>query len=273
MKLLSSAKINLNLKILGVTQDNLHELVSDIIPIGIFDEIEILENNKNIIEFDKKELNGVQTTVHKSLELIKKFNPNFDKKFKINILKNIPMEAGLGGSSSDAGTILSYLCKEYELNVPPYTEIAHFIGSDVPFFVYGSAAKVEGIGDKITPLKGITNMDLLITVPKFSLGTKDVFNQYDKLNERDTFKYQWKQIDIYNDLFDAAALVQPEIVDIKNDLETKLNEKFYMTGSGSSLFAIIDDPTKYKELSAENFNLKSIYITKKIDCSFSQNDD
>ena len=59
MKLLSSAKINLNLKILGVTQDNLHELVSDIIPIGIFDEIEILENNKNIIEFDKKELNGV----------------------------------------------------------------------------------------------------------------------------------------------------------------------------------------------------------------------
>ena len=46
-----------------------------------------------------------------------------------------------------------------------------------------------------------------------------------------------------------------------------------MTGSGSSLFAIIDDPTKYKELSAENFNLQSIYITKKIDCSFSQNDD
>ena len=116
-------------------------------------------------------------------------------------------------------------------------------------------------------------MDLLITVPKFSLGTKDVFNQYDKLNERDTFKYQWNQIDIYNDLFDAAALVQPEIVDIRNDLETKLNEKFYMTGSGSSLFAIIDDPAKYKELSAENFNLQSIYITKKIDCSFSQNDD
>ena len=92
------------------------------------------------------------------------------------------MEAGLGGSSSDAGTIISYLCKEYELNVPPYTEIAHFIGSDVPFFVYGSAAKVEGIGDKITPLKGITHLALLIPVPKFSLGTKDVFNQYDKLN-------------------------------------------------------------------------------------------
>ena len=180
MKLLSSAKINLNLKILGVTQDNLHELISDIIPIGIFDEIEILENNKNIIEFDKKELNGVQTTVHKSLELIKKFNPNFDKKFKINILKNIPMEAGLGGSSSDAGTILSYLCKEYELNIPSFGEIAQSIGSDVPFFVQGCAARVEGIGQKITQLDSIPNMDLLIAVPKFGLSTKDVFNEFDK---------------------------------------------------------------------------------------------
>ena len=46
-----------------------------------------------------------------------------------------------------------------------------------------------------------------------------------------------------------------------------------MSGSGSSLFAILDDKAIYNELDSENFNLQSMYITKKIDCSFSQNDD
>ena len=273
MKLLSSAKINLNLKISSATVGNLHELISDIIPIDIFDEIEIVENRNNIIEYDKEELNTIHTTVHKAFELIEKFNPSFDKKFKINISKNIPIEAGLGGSSSNAGTVISYLCKEYELNVPSYIEIAHFIGSDVPFFVHGSAAKVEGIGEKITPLSGLPSMNLLVAVPKFGLSTKEVFNQFDKLKEIDTSKDQWNQIDIFNDLFDAATHLQPEIIDIKNHLETELNQKFYMSGSGSSLFAILDDKAIYNELDSENFNLQSMYITKKIDCSFSQNDD
>ena len=72
MNLLSSAKINLNLKIAPVLSGNLHELVTDIIPIGIFDKIEILENNENIIKYDKEELNDTFTTVHKALQLIKK---------------------------------------------------------------------------------------------------------------------------------------------------------------------------------------------------------
>ena len=169
--------------------------------------------------------------------------------------------------------MISYLCREYELNVPSYTEIAHYIGSDVPFFVHGSAAKVEGIGERITPLNGIPNMNLIVAVPKFGLSTKEVFNQYDKLKLIDTAKDKWNQIDIFNDLFYAASYLRPEIIDIKNHLETELNETFYMSGSGSSLFAIFDDEAIHNELDSENFNLQSIYITKKIDCSFSQNDD
>ena len=116
-------------------------------------------------------------------------------------------------------------------------------------------------------------MSLLVAVPKFGLSTKEVFNQYDKLSEIDTSRDQWNQIDIFNDLFNAAAHLQPEIIDIKNHLETELNQKFYMSGSGSSLFAIIDDEAIHNELDSENFNLQSMYISKKIDCSFSQNDD
>ena len=116
-------------------------------------------------------------------------------------------------------------------------------------------------------------MDLLIAVPQFGFSTKDVFNQYDKMNVINSPKDLWNQIDIFNDLFDAVSFIHPEIIDIKNYLESELNEKFYMSGSGSSLFAIIEDITKHNDLRSENFNLESIYITKKIDCSFSQNDD
>ena len=80
MKLLSSAKINLNLAILPANDSDLHELISDIIPVDIFDEIEIEENKKNSIEYDKKKLNTVHTTVHKAFELIKKCNPNFERR-------------------------------------------------------------------------------------------------------------------------------------------------------------------------------------------------
>ena len=59
MRLLSSAKINLNLKISSANDGNLHELISDIIPIDIFDEIEIVENRNNIIKWDARRLPGL----------------------------------------------------------------------------------------------------------------------------------------------------------------------------------------------------------------------
>ena len=80
MKLLSSAKINLNLKILGVTQDNLHELISDIIPIGIFDEIEILETNLlDELEQNYYSLLSLRGTLNSVIEVSDSITSNWEK--------------------------------------------------------------------------------------------------------------------------------------------------------------------------------------------------
>ena len=86
MRILTSAKINLNLKIHDGLQDNFHKIESDIIPVGIFDEIVIEESQKDQIVFNIDKLNNELTTIHKSLSLMRKLNPSFDKSLKSKLI-------------------------------------------------------------------------------------------------------------------------------------------------------------------------------------------
>ena len=89
MKLRTSAKINLNLEIFSEKQDKFHKLSSLIIPIDIFDDIEIEESLSETIKFSDENLNTIESTIHKALKLIRKNNPSFDKSFDIYIDKKI----------------------------------------------------------------------------------------------------------------------------------------------------------------------------------------
>ena len=117
MKLRTSAKINLNLEIFSEKQEGLHRLSSLMIPIDIYDDIEIEESLSENIKFSDENLNTIESTIHKALKLIKKNNPSFDKSFDIYIDKKIPYNSGLGGGSSDAGAVIRYLCDNYELDL------------------------------------------------------------------------------------------------------------------------------------------------------------
>ena len=83
MKLRTSAKINLNLEIFSEKQDSLHKLYSLMIPIDIYDYIEIEESISENIKFSDGNLNKIESTIHKALKLIRKNNPSFDKNFDI----------------------------------------------------------------------------------------------------------------------------------------------------------------------------------------------
>ena len=108
MKILTSAKINLNLKIHDGLQDNFHKIESDIIPVGIFDEIVIKESKKERIVFNIDRLNDETTTIHNALSIVRENNPSFDKSFEIIVDKQIPLESGLGGGSSNGAATVSY---------------------------------------------------------------------------------------------------------------------------------------------------------------------
>ena len=135
MKIKSFGKINLNLRVLDEVINGLHKIESLIIPIDFYDVIEIkeIDNDKDIITFDSTDIPD-NNTVSKTLDLIRKTN-DFSQYFEINIIKNIPTESGLGGGSSNAGTIISKLSQTYDLSIPSNKDVVEKIGSDVPFFI------------------------------------------------------------------------------------------------------------------------------------------
>ena len=115
MKIKSFGKINLNLRVLDELVNGLHKIESLIVPIDLYDVIEIKEinNDKDIITFDSMDISE-NNTVSRSLNLLREIN-DFSKYFEINITKNIPTESGLGGGSSNSGTLLSKLSEVYNL--------------------------------------------------------------------------------------------------------------------------------------------------------------
>jgi 4-diphosphocytidyl-2-C-methyl-D-erythritol kinase len=144
------------------------------------------------------------------------------------------------------------------------------VGSDVPFFVEGVVSKVEGIGEIVNPIEIDRDLNLLIAVPKIGLSTKEVFDTYDTLSSSTKDIYMLDEIEIFNDLWPASIKVYPEIKIVKESLEEKYQNKFFMSGSGSSFFSIIDKP---KEIKIEKDDLNFIQVSKKIDSSLYQNDD
>ena len=272
MRLLTSAKINLNLKVSEQQNSGLHFLDSDMIPIDIYDEISINEAEEDKILFSIDQLNNEYTTVHKALALLRKINSSFKQQFVISVEKNIPLQSGLGGGSSDAGALLKYLVDTYQLEEPSMLEIATEVGSDVPFFYNGASSKVQGIGDVLKPFNSDTlnNVQVIIAVPNIHLSTGAVFNKFDELETKSTQKHEFNNIEIFNDLWEASSELSEDLKKIKNELENVFQNKFFMSGSGPTLFSLFDSQIENNFTNYSNNNLRFFKVCKKIECSLSQ---
>ena len=272
MRLLTSAKINLNLKVSEQQNSGLHFLDSDMIPIDIYDEISINEAEVDTILFSIDQLNNEYTTVHKALALLRKINSSFKQQFVISVEKNIPLQSGLGGGSSDAGALLKYLVDTYQLEEPSMLEIATEVGSDVPFFYNGASSKVQGIGDVLKPFNSDTlnNVQVIIAVPNIHLSTGAVFNKFDELETKSTQKHEFNNIEIFNDLWEASSELSEDLKKIKNELENVFQNKFFMSGSGPTLFSLFDSQVENNFTNYSNNNLRFFKVCKKIECSLSQ---
>ena len=272
MRLLTSAKINLNLKVSELQNSGLHFLDSDMIPIDIYDEISINEAEEDKILFSIEPLNNEYTTVHNALALLRKINSSFKQQFVISVEKNIPLQSGLGGGSSDAGALLKYLVDTYQLEEPSMLEIATEVGSDVPFFYNGASSKVQGIGDVLKPFNSDTlnNVQVIIAVPNIHLSTGAVFNKFDELETKSTQKHEFNNIEIFNDLWEASSELSLDLKKIKNELENVFQNKFFMSGSGPTLFSLFDSQIENNFTNYSNDNLRFFKVCKKIECSLSQ---
>lgn len=170
----------------------------------------------------------------------------------IGIDKSIPAQAGMGGGSSDAATTLLALNRLWELNLPrtALEAIGLALGADVPFFLRGRNAWVQGIGDIITPLEKALQLPpqrFVVVKPDSGLETKLIFSSplLKRDSERATMSvFAAKHFDFgHNDLQPVAQTLCPDVKKAIDLLEAH-GLQGRMTGSGSAVFAPIAQTMK-----------------------------
>lgn len=233
----SPAKINLFLNITKKRSDGYHEIQSIFQLIDLHDEISInirkdsqinLNSNKKKIIKD----NLIFTAIKKFLEYTKLKRIGMD----IFLKKNIPIGSGLGGGSSNAAIILLAMNKIYnsKLRVSQLRTIANSIGSDVTFFLYGTNAWVEGIGDIVTPIY-LNPAWFILIHGKHKVSTSKIFSQYRKNDSSKNLSYDdYLNNHTTNDLEDVVFELYPSIYQSYKRLSKY--GKARMTGSGGTVF-------------------------------------
>ena len=252
------AKINLTLDVLGKRPDGYHDLKSVMQTISIRDDIEIdVDTGRPWVLYCDKD--GVPTDERNlAWKAAKIFyeNTKFETTgLEIRIVKRIPMEAGLGGGSADAGAVLRALNKHYgnPLSIMALAELGSLVGSDVPFCTLCGTAMVEGRGERLRQLPDIPDCFFVVCKPDFSSSTPVLYQKIDEepIGKRPDHQAMESALlagdlgkvaeNIYNVFDPVVTKDHLELNYIKSIFNSYGSVAYQMTGSGSAVFGIVTD--------------------------------
>jgi len=281
MKLLSLAKLNLYLEIVGKEPDGYHQIESIMQTISLSDKVEVepsdtpgifVSSNISSLPIDERNL------AYRAAKLfIEKFGW-VSKGVRIILEKNIPLASGMGGGSSNAATVLiamALMCGVDILN-SILLEIASRIGCDVPFFLYGGTAIARGKGTEITPLPPLKGIPVLVVVPDVEISTHWAYKNIvlplypfkipsillNMLSKNSKIDIQELNRLLFN-RFASLVFKIPKVKEVKEILESLGIESISLSGSGPTLFSIQEDKEKCDLLAKvlrEKFNLRAFSV-------------
>lgn len=259
-----NVKINLGLRVVGKRPDGFHNLASIFLPVvGLSDILEIVPAEKDNFQVSGLAIDGPfeSNLVFKALQLLRA-----EKEIgccHIHLHKILPMGAGLGGGSADGAFALKALNQVFNLGytVPELQQKAAILGSDCPFFITNTPARVSGRGEVIEAISGQVvpeNLWITIVFPGIHIGTKEAFSslnlaaqfpsEYPLPIELGTDWKAWQHF--YQNHFQAGAINNhPKLKSLIIELES-LNQNGFtaMTGSGSACYQISDQPIETEGL-------------------------
>jgi 4-diphosphocytidyl-2-C-methyl-D-erythritol kinase len=259
MQLSAPAKVNLSFEIKGRRADGFHEIETLMVPVSLSDRLTIERAGADgQIQFscdDPLLPTGEENLVVRAAMLFRE-RTGIGAGVTIALEKKIPHGAGLGGGSSDAASALLGLNELYDARLPQdeLLELAARLGSDVPFFLARSPAICRGRGELVTPVSFEASFSFLLLKPDFGVSTPWAYGKWKESRELPDIDYSAQG-------FDNVRLV--------NDLERPVFEKFVflarlktwlrrqpevaaalMSGSGSTMFAVLRDDGKAEALAA-----------------------
>ena len=180
------AKINLSLEVLNKRDDNYHNIKSIFQKINLYDEIYIEKNDSNEfkLETNIESLNNTENIIYKAYLKLKEKYDNISG-IKIILKKKIPMQAGLGGGSTDCASFIIGINKLFNLNISKneIEIIGRSLGADVVPCFYNKAVLAEEIGDKITIINSNFKYYIVIVKPNICCNTKEMYDLIDKKNK------------------------------------------------------------------------------------------
>ena len=257
----SFAKINISLNITKKREDGFHELDSVMLPISLHDSLVITKvapTSDNFVTVDDFSIGTFSYNLATlSIEKLQSIY-HFEDKFRILIHKVIPIQAGLGGGSSNAAFTMKAVNSLLKLGATDeeLIEIGKTLGCDIPFFIKCKPARVQGVGEVLTPISIKNNYYVLLVKPELGCSTKEVYALSDTMdlktaNIENVIKALEEGNDdllaenISNALQDPAIKLVPNIQAIIDELKENGLKMVQVTGSGSAVFAL---STNKKEL-------------------------
>lgn len=270
LKIKCPAKVNLSLDVVSRRDDGYHNLEMIMHTINLFDILDITVEDSIKTEIIVSTDSVILPTDDRNLcaKAAKLFLEESKQtaKVTIEIIKNIPIGAGLGGGSSDAAGTLLALNKLSGSPLPPSTlsRLAKGIGADVPFFLYGGCMLAKGIGEILTPLPALKGVSFLVAKPRYGISTPGVYKKL-QLNETtahpdtDSIISAIQQNNphllgrLAMNVLETAVLDEyPEISQYKKIMKDHGAIYSLMSGSGSAVFGVFSNKdsinSAYKEL-------------------------
>lgn len=280
IKLRARAKINITLDAISKMENGYHQLEMIMQTVNLCDNVNIKKTNTGDIQL-KSNLVWLpcdsRNLVYRAAEYMKN-TYNIKEGLEIELVKNIPVAAGLAGGSSDCAATLVGINNLFRLNISQdeLMKIGKDFGADVPYCILRGTALAQGIGEKLTVLPNFPNCYVLLAKPPISVSTGAVFGalNLEKVKKHphtstiieyiEKGNLQGVADNMVNVLESVTCVKYPVIEEIKKTMLENGALGSMMSGSGPTVFGLF---TSYKEgihalkLIKQKFRTKEVYLT------------
>lgn len=266
MKVKVYAKLNLSLNVLGM-KGEFHVIDSVVTSVDVFDVVEVRKRPDNAVNLAG--CSNIPLETNTAYKTACAFMERFGSTgVDITITKNIPMGAGMGGSSADAAAVVYCMCKLFgaDIRSPEIKQLCAEVGSDVNYMLHGGLARITGKGDDVEIIRNTEKLHFVVTTFDHANSTAQVYSAFDKLPAQTIVDNGELISAITTGKTDLPLInhLQPASASLSNyalaylAFVKSMGHNTTITGSGSAYFILCksnsDAEALYDKLNEQGFN-------------------